>query len=87
MKIGSQRTNKKTYHAIVLGGILRDYAGRPLGPYRLRTACKNEGFNLKVIDYAWIMTDIRLLNLLGRLITNDTLVFGCLLYTSDAADE
>lgn len=75
MKTGSLEI-RNNYHAIVLGGILRDYAGRPLGPYRLRTACKNEGFNLKVIDYAWIMTDSRLLNLLGKLITTDTLVFG-----------
>jgi len=59
-----------------MGGILRDYAGRPLGPYRLRTACKNEGFNIKVIDYAWVMTDQRLLYLLEDLITKDTLVFG-----------
>lgn len=76
MKIDSHETTNRKYHAVVLGGILRDYAGRPLGPYRLRSACKRKGFEIKVIDFAWQLTSDRLLNILSAYITKETLVLG-----------
>lgn len=65
-----------TTHAIILGGILKDSTGRPLGPYRLRTALAKEGFRAEVIDYAWALREDELLILLQRYISNDTLIIG-----------
>lgn len=65
-----------TTHAIILGGILKDATGRPLGPYRLRTALANHGFRAEVIDYAWALREDELLILLQRYISKDTLVIG-----------
>ncbi len=65
-----------TTHAIILGGILRDQTGRPLGPYRLRTSLANHGFRAEVIDYAWALREDELLILLQRYISKDTLIIG-----------
>jgi len=65
-----------TTHAIILGGILKDQTGRPLGPYRLRTALANHGFRAEVIDYAWALREDELLILLQRYISKDTLIIG-----------
>lgn len=65
-----------TTHAIILGGILRDLTGRPLGPYRLRTALAKHGYRAEVIDYAWALWKDELLDILASLITNETLVLG-----------
>ena len=64
------------YHAIILGGILKDQSGRPLGPYRLRTACREAGYNCHVIDFAWALTTEKLLTICESVITKDTLVLG-----------
>ncbi len=65
-----------TTHAIILGGILKDQTGRPLGPYRLRTALANHGFRAEVVDYAWALREDELLILLQRYISKDTLILG-----------
>jgi hypothetical protein len=65
-----------TTHAIILGGILKDQTGRPLGPYRLRTALAKDGFRAEVIDYAWALREDELLILLQRYISKDTLILG-----------
>lgn len=65
-----------TTHAIILGGILKDATGRPLGPYRLRTSLANHGFRAEVIDYAWALREDELLILLQRYISKDTLIIG-----------
>lgn len=63
-------------HAIILGGILKDQTGRPLGPYRLRTALAKQGFRAEVIDYAWALREDELLTVLQRYISKDTLILG-----------
>lgn len=65
-----------TTHAIVLGGILKDAQGRPLGPYRLRTACREAGYNCHVIDFAWALNTEKLLTICESVISEDTLVLG-----------
>ncbi len=65
-----------TTHAIIMGGILKDAAGRPLGPYRLRTACARAGYNCHVIDYAWALNAQDLLTVLESQIDQSTLVLG-----------
>ena len=65
-----------TTHAIILGGILKDQTGRPLGPYRLRTALSKQGFRAEVIDYAWALREDELLILLQRYISKETLILG-----------
>lgn len=64
------------YHAIIIGGISNDSIGRALGPYRLRTAAERHGYNVKVIDYAWALTDSQLLHVLSKIISADTKIFG-----------
>ena len=68
-----------TTHAIVLGGILKDAQGRPLGPYRLRTACREAGYNCHVIDFAWALNSDKLLTICESVITKDTLVLGIII--------
>jgi hypothetical protein len=63
-------------HAIILGGILKDLTGRPLGPYRLRTALAKHGYRAEVIDYAWTINQEELLTVLRSFITQDTLIIG-----------
>lgn len=63
-------------HAIILGGILKDQTGRPLGPYRLRTALAKQGFRAEVIDYAWALREDELLTVLQQYISKDTLILG-----------
>lgn len=65
-----------TTHAIIMGGILKDGAGRPLGPYRLRTAAAAAGYRCHVIDYAWALSAKDLLTVLESQISNETLVLG-----------
>lgn len=65
-----------TTHAIILGGILKDLTGRPLGPYRLRTALAKQGYRAEVIDYAWAIDQEELLTVLDSYITTDTLIIG-----------
>lgn len=64
------------YDAIIIGGIPFDLFGRPLGPYRLRTAAEKQGYSVKVIDFASHLTDQELINLLNSLISNKTKVIG-----------
>lgn len=64
------------YNVIMIGGISYDNSGRPLGPFRLRTAAENSGYTLKVVDYAWAFDESKLLNLLKSLITAETKVLG-----------
>lgn len=65
-----------TTHAIILGGILKDATGRPLGPYRLRTALASHGFHAEVIDYAWALREDELLTILQRYISKETIIIG-----------
>jgi anaerobic magnesium-protoporphyrin IX monomethyl ester cyclase len=65
-----------TTHAIILGGILRDLTGRPLGPYRLRTALAKQGFRAEVIDYAWAINLAELLTVLDSFVSEETLIIG-----------
>jgi hypothetical protein len=65
-----------TTHAIILGGIIRDITGRPLGPYRLRTALAKQGFRAEVIDYAWALKEDELLTILESFISTETLILG-----------
>jgi radical SAM superfamily enzyme YgiQ (UPF0313 family) len=64
------------FDVILIGGISYDRIGRPLGPYRLRTAVENAGYTLKAVDYAWAFDDEKLLNLLANLISDRTKVLG-----------
>ena len=64
------------FNVIIIGGISYDKNGRPLGPYRLRTAAENSGYSLKVIDYAWAFDEDKMLQLLRSLITKETKVLG-----------
>lgn len=64
------------FNVIIIGGISYDKFGRPLGPFRLRTAAENAGYSLKVIDYAWAFDSEKLLDLLKSLITKETKVLG-----------
>jgi hypothetical protein len=63
-------------NVILLGSILFDATGRPLGPYRLRTACENAGYSCKVIDYASSVSEDELKQLISKYATSDTLVLG-----------
>lgn len=65
-----------TTHAIILGGILRDLTGRPLGPYRLRTSLAKHGFRAEVIDYSWACKENQLLAILESFVTQETLILG-----------
>jgi hypothetical protein len=64
------------FDVIIVGGISYDKSGRPLGPYRLRTAAENSGYALKVVDYAWAFDESKMLNLLSSLISAKTKVLG-----------
>jgi hypothetical protein len=64
------------YDAVIIGGISYDKFGRPLGPYRLRTAAGKHGYAVKVIDCAWAFTEEQLISLLQKLITVNTRVLG-----------
>ena len=64
------------FNAIIVGGISYDKLGRPLGPFRLRTAAENSGYTLKVVDYAWAFDEDKMLELLQNLITKETKVLG-----------
>ncbi len=66
----------KSTHAIILGGILKDSQGRPLGPFRLRTACEEAGYGCHVIDYAWALTKEDLLAICESVIDQNTLILG-----------
>jgi len=64
------------YHAIIIGSFTFDYVGRPLGPYRLRTACKKAGYNVKVIDFSSILNFEQMFDVLENLISETTIVLG-----------
>ena len=64
------------FNVIIVGGISYDKLGRPLGPFRLRTAAENSGYTLKVVDYAWAFDESKMLNLLSSLISVETKVLG-----------
>jgi radical SAM superfamily enzyme YgiQ (UPF0313 family) len=64
------------YDVILIGGISYDAFGRPLGPYRLRTATQTAGYKLFPIDYAWAFEENSLLELLASLITSQTKVLA-----------
>ena len=64
------------FNVIIVGGISYDKLGRPLGPFRLRTAVENSGYTLKVIDYAWAFDESKMLDLLSSLISAETKVLG-----------
>ena len=63
-------------NVILIGGISYDSYGRPLGPYRLRTAAESAGYSLKVVDYAWAFDEQKLFSLLQKLISKETRVLG-----------
>jgi len=63
-------------NVILIGGISYDSYGRPLGPYRLRTAAESAGYLLKVVDYAWAFDEQKLFSLLQKLISKETRVLG-----------
>lgn len=65
-----------TYHAIIIGGIYKDRLGRPLGPYRLRTAAKKRNYAIKVVDYANVLSEKQVIDILDKLVTPETLVVG-----------
>ena len=64
------------YHAIIIGGFSFDTFGRPLGPYRLRSAFKKAGYNVKIIDYASVLSFDQLFDIFNVLITDKTLAIG-----------
>jgi radical SAM superfamily enzyme YgiQ (UPF0313 family) len=71
----SNITNKK-YHAIFIGGNLPLWGGRVIAGFRLRTALQNYGYDMLVLDSASVMTAEKLLSLLDKVITDETLVIG-----------
>jgi radical SAM superfamily enzyme YgiQ (UPF0313 family) len=64
------------YHSIIIGSTAFDYNGRPLGPYRLRSACAKSGYNVKVIDFGFSLNSDQMLSVLKSLISDKTLVLG-----------
>ena len=68
-----------TYHAIYIGGNKTLTGGRNISGYRLRTAAKQHGYNVLVLDFAVVMTQDALLKLLAEAVTKDTV---CLAFSS-----
>lgn len=64
------------FDAIIIGGMNIDFSGRPLGPYRLRTALQNVGYTAKIIDYASTLSNEQFLKLLSVFISDRTRVVG-----------
>lgn len=65
-----------SYDVVLIGGITHDRIGRAIGPFRLRTAFETAGYSLKVIDYAWALTQDQMINLLSTIITDKTKILG-----------
>lgn len=68
-----------TYHVIYIGGNKPLNGGRVIAGYRLRTAVKQHGYNLLVLDHAVVMSQDALLELLSDVVTNETL---CLAFST-----
>jgi hypothetical protein len=66
----------KTYHAIFIGGNLPLWGGRVIAGFRLRTALQNHGYDMLVLDNASVMSAEKLMSLLDKVITDETLVIG-----------
>ena len=64
------------YDAVIIGGISYDQAGRPLGPYRLRTSAEQAGYAVKVIDFAWALSGADLHIYLRHFISKKTKILG-----------
>lgn len=62
--------------ALIIGGITNDTLGRPLGPYRLRTESAKHGYNVEVIDWASTLSEQQLLDVISKMVTNNTSVIG-----------
>jgi hypothetical protein len=67
---------QNNYDAILIGGMAFDFHGRPLGPFRLRTAAASAGYNVKVIDFASILDTEQLMDVLHSLISDKTKIVG-----------
>ncbi len=65
-----------SYSAIIVGGLVEDLGGRPLGPYLLRTTLEKNHYPTLVIDSAWAMTSEELLALFQATVTQETLIIG-----------
>ena len=67
---------KNNYDAVLIGGMALDFFGRPLGPFRLRTASSFAGYCVKVIDFASILGPDQLMEILHSLINDKTRIVG-----------
>jgi hypothetical protein len=67
----------KEYHAIFLGGDTGViYAGKIIAGARLRTALKNKGYELLILESALLLSQEQMLEVLENIITDKTLVIG-----------
>lgn len=64
------------YDAVIIGGMALDFHGRPLGPFRLRTAASQAGYSVKVVDFASVLDADQLIDLLNHVVTDQTKVIG-----------
>lgn len=64
------------YDAVLIGGMALDFHGRPLGPFRLRTAAAMAGYSVKVIDFASVLTEHQLLEVLQSVVSSKTKAIG-----------
>lgn len=65
-----------TNHVIFIGGNIANVGGRVIAGFRLRTAAKKYGYNVKVLDSAGVMAQEELVDLLDAVVTSETLVIG-----------
>lgn len=67
----------KEYHGIFLGGDTGViYAGKIIAGPRLRTALKNKGYDLLILQSALLLSQEQMLEVLENVITDKTLVIG-----------
>ena len=66
----------KTNHVIFIGGNLALNGGRVIAGFRLRTAVRKHGYEVLVLDSAGVMHQEELVDLLDKVVTNETLVIG-----------
>lgn len=67
---------RQEYDCIIIGGLADDSMGRPLGPYRLRTALKRNGYNGLVVDCGWALDSNEMMELLSATVTEKTSIIG-----------
>jgi len=65
-----------TYHSIYISGNKTLTGGRNIAGYRLRTAAKQHGYNVLVLDFAVVMSPNALLDMLAKVVTKETLCFS-----------